>query len=203
MPYPAWIRSFAFVVVIGALIAPEEARSGGGVILQNDVCVITIGFYTAHFTAYQPQTRGNTEYCEDLPDTGETIFVLDYLHGSLKEVPVSFRIIRDDAGLGTFTKWEDIAKLGNLDPYTVHFSPPRVEPSASFRVSHDFAARGDYIGIATAGHPTDGSTYAAVFPFRVGRSQFPLAPVAFLAVALLAGTYLFRMNRIGGEVAKK
>ncbi len=81
--------------VCAFLLVPTQTWAGGGVILRDDVCIITIGFYEAHFTAYQPQTRGNEEFCEDLPDLGETLFVLDYLHTSMKEVPIDFRIIKD------------------------------------------------------------------------------------------------------------
>ena len=68
----------------------------GGVVMEEDLCVINIGFYRAHFTVYQPQTSANEEFCEDLPDAGETIFVLDYLHDSMKRVPVDFRIIKEN-----------------------------------------------------------------------------------------------------------
>lgn len=179
------------------LLGGVNAFAGGGVLLQDDVCKITIGFYTAHFTAYQPQTSGNREFCEDLPDTGETIFVLDYLHSSLKEVPVSFRVIRDVSKLGRFVKWEDIEKLGDLEPYTVFYQPPVVEPSASFRVSLDFADTGDYVGIATAGHPSNDEVYVAVFPFRVGQVNFPVGIAVFILALALVAIYLVRLGRIG------
>lgn len=168
-------------------------------ILQDDVCLMKIGFYTAHFTAYQPKSSGNKEFCEDLPDTGETIFVLDYLHSSLKEVPLSFRIIHDVTGLGRFVKWEDIEKLGDIETQTVYFEPARVEPSASFRVTYNFSQKGDYVGIAIAGHPSNSSTYVAVFPFRVGKAEFPYAIVLFLVALLIVAAYLVRMSRIGSN----
>jgi hypothetical protein len=180
-----------------ALIFASRAMAGGGVVLQDDACIITIGFYTAHFTAYQPETNGNREFCEDLPDTGETIFVLDYLHSSLKDVPVSFRIIRDASDLGRFVKWEDVQKLGDLEPHTVFFQAPVVEPSASFRVSMDFSQKGDYVGIATAAHPGNDNIYVAVFPFRVGAADFPFAIVTFLLAIVVVAVYLVRLGKIG------
>ena len=179
------------------LSAATRALAGGGVVLQDDTCIITIGFYTAHFTAYQPETSGNREFCEDLPHTGETIFVLDYLHSSLKEVPVSFRIIHDASKLGRFVKWEDVQKIGDLGPHTVFYQPPVIEPSASFRVSMDFAENGDYVGIATAGHPGNDNVYVAVFPFRVGAADFPFAIVTFLLAIAVVAVYLVRLGRIG------
>lgn len=144
---------------------------------------MTIGFYTAHFTAYQPATSGNEEFCEDLPETGESIFVLDYLHDSLKEVPVDFRIIRDVTGSGRFAKWEDVEKLGDIEPHTVFYQPPLVRPDGSYRVSFEFAEKGAYIGIVTAGHPSNDKIYYSVFPFSVGETKLPLW-LAFVGVAV-------------------
>lgn len=166
------------------LLTAARAHAGGGVVLQDDVCIITIGFYSAHFTAYQPETSGNREFCEDLPDTGESIFVLDYLHQSLKEVPVDFRIIRDVTGLGRFVKFEDVAALDNIESHTVFYEPPTVKPAATFRISHDFIEKGDYVGIVSAGHPSNDKTYYSVFPFRVGSSDW------ILWVALVGGALL-------------
>jgi hypothetical protein len=154
------------------LLAPVQTWAGGGVILRDDVCIITIGFYEAHFTAYQPQTRGNEEFCEDLPDLGETLFVLDYLHTSMKEVPIDFRIITDVTELGQFVQLRDIEAIADLDVHTVFYQHPTVRIDASLRVAHSFIEPGEYIGIVTAGHPTEDTIYTAVFPFRVGKTDY-------------------------------
>ncbi|GMR17517.1 MAG: hypothetical protein BMS9Abin32_639 [Gammaproteobacteria bacterium] len=168
-------------------------------ILRNDACIVTIGFYTAHFTAYQPQTNGNLEFCRELPDTGETIFVLDYLHASLSDVPVDFRIIRDLDGLGKFARWEDVQNLDDLEARTVFYQPPVVRGGGSFRVAHSFAERGDYIGIFTAGHPSNDNVYNAVFSFRVGGNAVSWPIVLFLVALLLLAAYLLRMKGIGAS----
>jgi len=160
------------------------ALASGGVILKGDVCTIEVGFYEARFTAYQPQTSGNVEFCEDLPDTGESIFVLDYLHASMREVPVSFRIIRDTTGLGRFVQHDDILALDDIDELTVFYQPPVIEPGASFRIEHEFAEKGEYVGIVTAGHPTNDTIYSAVFPFTVGAFKFPYWTLAIVVGAL-------------------
>lgn len=166
------------------------ASAGGGLILQNDVCIITIDFYTAHFTAYQPDTSGNEEFCKELPDIGETIFVLDYLHASLREVPVDFRIIRDVTGLGQFVRWEDVQKIQDIERYSVFYRPPAVVADGSYRIQFEFLEKGDYVGIVTAGHPSNGKTYTAVFPFSVGASKLPFWLLYLLAAGLFV--YLFR-----------
>jgi len=170
--------------LLPALFIAGAALASGGVILKGDVCTIEIGFYEAEFTAYQPQTSGNEEFCEDLPDTGESIFVLDYLHSSMREVPVSFRIIRDTTGLGRFVRHDDILALDDIDELTVFYQPPVIEPGASFRIEHGFVEKGEYIGIVTAGHPSNDTIYSAVFPFTVGAFNFPYWTLAVVVGAL-------------------
>lgn len=171
-----------------SLSGPGVAGAAGGVVMTDEGCTMHIDFYSARFTAYQPETRGNEEFCEELPEAGPTLFVLDYLHPSLKLVPVDFRIIRNVTGQGRFAKPEDVAALGDLEPHTVFYHPPEVRPDASLQVEYDFADEGEYIGIVTAGHPTNDRTYEAVFPFEVGRGvRWGLAiGVLLIAVAALA-----------------
>lgn len=172
------------LTILLALMWSGSTVAGGGVVLSSDSCIITIGFYTAHFTAYQPQSTGNEEFCEDLPAIGESIFVLDYLHESLREVPVDFRIIKDVTGTGRFAKWEDVERLGDIEPHTVFYQAPIVRSDGSYRVVYEFPEKGDYIGVVTAGHPSNENIYYSVFPFSVGVRKFPLW-IAFVAVALL------------------
>ena len=159
--------------------------------MEGATCTMHIDFYSARFTAYQPETSGNLEFCEDLPDTGLSLFVLDYLHPSLKDVPVDFRIIRNGTDQGRFAVWEDVAKLGPLEPLTLYYQPPRVEGDASLEVEYRFLEAGEYIGIVTAGHPTNEQIYRAVFPFEVGRKRYQglLLGLAFLG---LLGIYVWR-----------
>ena len=162
-----------------------EAGAHGGVVFEDDVCVIKIGFLTAHFTIYQPETRASQEYCEAIPDVTATIFVLDYLHDSMKEMPVEFRIIKDVEELGVFARWEDVARIDTIDRDTVFYRQPTKESDSVLTVDYEFDQAGDYIGIVTAYHPTLDKTYRAVFPFRVGGADYGNLPF-FLVLAALA-----------------
>ena len=175
-----------------AVIPTTGTLAGGGLVLEDDVCIIRIDFYSAHFTAYQPDTSGNTQFCRNLPDTGETIFVLDYLHQSLQEVPVSFRIIKDVTGQGRFVKLKHVEAIGDIEQHTVFYQPPIVRPDASFKIEYEFVEEGAYIGIVTAGHPSKDTVYTAVFPFEVGGSNFTWLAALFL---LLAGAAFFTARR--------
>ncbi len=179
------------------LIPVASTLAGGGLVLEDDVCIIRIDFYSAHFTAYQPNTSGNTQFCRDLPDTGETIFVLDYLHQSLKEVPVDFRIIRDVTGLGRFVKLKHVEAIEDIEQHTVFYQAPTIRPDASLKIEFDFVEEGAYIGIVTAGHPSKDTIYTAVFPFEVGGSNYTyLAPLfLLLAAAAFYGVRRFSRSR--------
>jgi hypothetical protein len=166
-----------------------DASAHGGVVLEEDLCVIELGFFRAHFTIYQPETRGSEEFCEDIPDVTETIFVMDYLHDSMREVPVDFRIIRDVQDLGVFAKWEDVEKIEDIASATVFYQPPVTRRDAVFQVEHRFAEAGQYIGIVTTRHPTLERTYNTVFPFRVGGSDHRVLALFIVLVVLIQGHF--------------
>ena len=169
--------------------------AGGGVLLSEDSCIITIGFYTAHFTAYQPETSGDKQFCEDLDDVTETIFVLDYLHKSLSEVAVDFRIIRNVTDKGEYVQIEDIEKIKKIDNHTVFYQQPVIKENASYMVKHIFDEPGNYVGIVTAGHPSKPTIYSSVFPFAVGSANIPWSIISFCALILIFGSYVFFMMR--------
>ncbi len=187
--------SLSLLAALAALTAMNgQAWASGGLVMSGGACTMHIDFYSARFTAYQPETRGSEEFCETLPDTGPTIIVLDYLHPSLKEVPVDFRIIRDVTGHGRFAKLADVEALGDIEPLTVFYQPPVIRPDGSFKIEYDFADAGNYIGVVTAGHPTTDKIYAAVFPFTVGiKSYHRWEALAVLLAGL--GWYFWRRRR--------
>lgn len=153
-------------------------------VLSSDACIIQIDFYSVHFTAYQPDSSGNTQFCQDLPDTGPSIFVLDYLHDSLKEVPVDFRIIRNVTGQGRFVKLKHVEEIDDLEAHTVFYQPAVIQADASLKVEYDFKEKGRYIAIVSAGHPNNNNIYTAVFPFEVGRSRWAYWPFVVVLLAV-------------------
>lgn len=179
-------RKFFYSAVLGVALTaflPASSMAGGGMVLEGDICIIRIDFYSAHFTAYQPQSSGNQQFCQDLPDTGETIFVLDYLHQSLKDVPVAFRVIRDVTGQGNYVKLKHVEDIEDIEQHTVFYQPGIVQADASLKIEMDLKEKGRYIGVVSAGHPLNDNIYTAVFPFEVGRSSMGYLPVIVLALA--------------------
>ena len=178
------------------LLAPTQSvHAHGGVVEEEDLCVITISYLKAHFKIYQPLIDGHKEYCEDLPNATESVFVMEYLHDEMSRVPVDFRIIRDVTGKGQFARWSDVAAIDDLDSVTVFYQPPIVEPDV-FTVLHEFTEEGHYIGVVTAAPGNNDRQHIAVFPFEVGYTGFgnwPLIVGILLALLLL---YLINSGRL-------
>lgn len=182
MPVNTIFRTLAVTVLI---TISSGASAHGSVVADGDLCLIEFGFYTAHFTIFQPQTRNHREFCEDIPDVSESVFIMKYLHNSLREVPVDFRIIRDRENRGRFVTREEIEAIEDLQSETVYYQPPQIQQDGVFSIVHQFEQPGDYIGIVTARHPTKDLTYSAIFPFHVGDTSWGYWPW-FIALALFA-----------------
>jgi LPXTG-motif cell wall-anchored protein len=76
----------------------------------------------------------------------------------------------------------------------VFYQSPLVRPDGSFKIEYDFVDAGRYIGVVTAGHPTNDNIYAAVFPFSVGEKSYKHWLAAGALLAVLAG-YLWRRRK--------
>lgn len=176
-----------------ALLPATAVQAGGGLVLEGDKCIMWIDFYSAHFTAFQPDSRGNEQFCRQFPDTGATIIVLDYLHQSLQDVPVSFRIIHDVTGQGSFVKLKHIEQIQDIEQHTVFYQAPTIRADASLKIEFEFVEKGAYIGIVTAGHPSNDTIYTAVFPFEVGATSYTFLWPWMLLLAVIV---FFVMRRV-------
>lgn len=182
------LRRVWFIAFLLSML-PLKATAHGGVAFEDDRCVINIGFLTAHFTIYQPRSSGSEEFCEDIPAVSDTVFVMEYLHDFLREMPLDFRIIRDDHDFGIYARWEDVQTIEDLDAVTAFYQPPQIRPAGELSVEYTFEEKGTYIGIVTAEHPDDGRVYNAVFYFQVGGPDFGTLPWFVVLLLVLQGIY--------------
>jgi len=173
------------------LLCSKQALAHGSVALSEDICLINIGFLPAHFTVFQPESRGNDEFCEDIPDVSRAVFVMEYQHDLLSEMSIDFRIIKDINNSGRYTSWEDVIAIEDLEAATVYYGESRIEPGGYYRASYEFDTKGTYIGVVTAEHPTEDRYYNAVFYFQVGGPDLGTLPLfAGMLIILQLGYWL-------------
>jgi hypothetical protein len=72
-----------------------QVQAHGGLSLADDMCKLTVGPFTMHFTGYQPDSSKEKEFCEDIPATGRTVVALDYIEEALRPLPTEVRVIKD------------------------------------------------------------------------------------------------------------
>ena len=174
-------------LVIGLSVAAAMPAFGhGGVVLEDDQCLIRMGYLEAHFKIYLPEARGHEQFCEDLPTAAGAVFVMEYQHEALSTLPIEFRIIRNVTGLGRYARWQDVQDIDDLDAVTVHHRPAAVVPDV-FTSRHAFGGRGEYIGMVTVTPESGDRRLTAVFPFSVGFTGVGFWPwfVLFVAFVLI------------------
>ena len=193
--FPTLLTRLAVACATGYLmLSTVPAAAHGSVALEDDLCAIQIGYLRAHFKIYLTRTHEHRDFCEDIPAVGETIFVMEYQHAGLSDVPIDFRIIRNVTGMGSFARWEDVATIDDLDAVTVLYQPPSIVPDV-FTLLHRFDQPGEFVGIVTAA--VDGAEpYTAVFPFEVGFTGFGYWPLIVLLAVALQLNYWFMSGRL-------
>ena len=186
---------FSFSFLLFSFIYSGNSFSHGGVVEEDDLCVIKVNYLRAHFKIYQPETLGHEQFCEDLPLATESVFVMEYMHDSLSEMPIDFRIIRDVTGKGRFARMQDVKLIEDIDSATVFYRPPIIEPDI-YLVNYQFLEEGDFIGIVSARHPESDKVYTAVFPFEVGFTGFGYWPFFIGLLVFIQFQYFLMSGRL-------
>jgi hypothetical protein len=169
-------------------VVAASAWAHGGVGIEDDKCILRIGSDRAHFAGYQPEHRASQEFCEDIPEVGRAVLVIDFIQPALRKRVVEFRILRDADGLGAKARYEDLGDAGQIAQRTMVALPARAYPHGTVTLDHRFSEPGWYIGLLSATDPASGKTENSVFPFRVGVRNYwkylPL-PLFFIGLAWL------------------
>jgi hypothetical protein len=154
-----------------------QVQAHGGLSLADDICKLTIGPYTMHFTGYQPEATQEKEFCEDIPATGRTVVALDYIEEALRPLPTEVRIIRDTGAAAQ-------GKEENLEAITILHIPPKVYPNGSINFEYDFMQPGKFVGLVTVGDKQQ--QHVSRFPFSVGEPK-GTSPYLIVGIAAVIG----------------
>lgn len=166
----------ALALATAGFVAQAEAH--GGVSINEGQCIMKIGPDTMSFTGYQPLKSRDT-FCDDIPDIGQTIIVLDAQQDELRNMSLDMRILRD---VGQANDNE------NLEQNTEIYVPPKKYKTGTLNFQYDFPKKGKFIGLVKARSDDGSKEYVSRFPFSVGETVGrDLTAAAFLGAVALVG----------------
>jgi hypothetical protein len=87
-------RIWTFSVMLFIFIYSGFVSAHGNVSLESDVCVRMMAGSMVHLSTYQPQYDPQAEYCTEIPQEGETFWVLDLVDSALRKMPIDVKIVR-------------------------------------------------------------------------------------------------------------
>lgn len=157
-------------------LAPSAGWAHGGASVEADKCRINVGPHLVHFTAYQPQLSGTTEYCNDIPETGPVIIVFDYEGKALRDMTVEFEITKEPAGTRVF------------------YQPPTTNSTGTYNTTLNLTESGPYLAHVTL--VNQGQKVDAHVPFKVGSASSGVSTTTFIiiAVILIAVGYILYLS---------
>lgn len=167
------------IIVCGLMLAigtPLSAQAQHFHELDKNFCILKFGTYGMHLTEYQPDTSDRQELCGDIPSTGRTVVVLDFIEGELRSLPVEVRVIKDTGS------------EQDLQAITVVHLPAKVYTGGFINFEYSFSQPGKFIGIITVRGKEE---HVARFPISVGEggmaSHLMHYMMVIIPVAVLAG----------------
>jgi hypothetical protein len=152
------------------------AWAHGGASVDTDQCRIFVGPHLVHFTAYQPQLTGSTEFCGEIPDLGPTTMVFDYEGKALRNMTVEVE----------FTKEPEGTRIAYL--------PPSTHPSGTFNTQYNFTEGGKYLAHVTL--INEGQKIDAHVPFKVGtaKGEVSSSTKIIIVTVLVAVLYILYLS---------
>ena len=176
-----------------ALGVPLSAQAQHFHELDKNFCILKIGPYCMHLTGYQPAITGEKETCAEVPGTGRTVLVLDYIEGELRSLPVEVWVIRDTGS------------EQDLQAITVLHLPPKVYPGGFISFEYSFDQPGKFIGLVTVGGTQE---HVARFPISIGEStvvshfmHYIMVIIPLTAIAGGAAIFFFLRGRRKSSVS--
>jgi len=172
----------SLLLTLGFLVslAPMTgAWAHGGASVDADTCRIMVGPHLVHFTAYQPQLTGTTEFCDKIPELGQTTLVFDYEGKALRNMTVEVEITKEPGGS------------------RIYYIPPSTHSTGSFNTTINFTEPSAYLAHVTL--INEGQKIDAHIPFKVGTSQSEMSNSTILIIAVVLGAigYIFYLSSPG------
>jgi hypothetical protein len=173
---------FLGALLLGVAGFAGQAGAHGGVSIDQGQCIMKIGPDTMTFTGYQPQ-KSREQFCDDIPDAGPTIIVLDAQQDELRDMALEIRILRN---VGQKDDNE------NFEANTEIYVAPKKYKTGTLNFDYNFTKKGNFIGLVKARNDDGSKEYVSRFPFAVGETASKdLLTGLVLGVAGLIGFGLY------------
>ena len=168
--------SLALGLLLTTFIPASSVWAHGGASVDTDQCRIFVGPHLVHFTAYQPQTSGSTEYCGDIPELGNTVMVFDYEGKALRNMTVEVEFTKEPEGT------------------RILYLPPATHSTGTFNTSFNFTTPGKYLAHVTL--INEGQKIDAHVPFKIGSAKREIfsSTNIIIATVLSASLYIFYLS---------
>jgi hypothetical protein len=154
MSFQTLFRVAIYLVPL-ALCTPLAAQAQHGHELATDTCVLHAGPYKMYFNGYQPDTYYDRQFCQEIPGTGNTVLVFDFVEHELRSMPIEVRIIRDTGS------------EADLESITVLHLPAKIYPTGSIDVKFNFDKPGKFVGLVSIG---DKQEHLSRLRFSIGET---------------------------------
>ena len=163
--------SLALGLSLGALLPVSSVWAHGGASVDTDQCRIFVGPHLVHFTAYQPQLTGSTEFCGEIPELGTTTMVFDYEGKALRNMTVEVE----------FTKEPEGTRIAYL--------PPATHNTGTFNTTYNFTEGGKYLAHVTL--INEGVKIDAHVAFKVGTAKNEISSSTKIIIATVLASVLY------------
>ncbi|RTL80508.1 MAG: hypothetical protein EKK29_19115 [Hyphomicrobiales bacterium] len=174
---------FAFVATIWVQTPVEAQQVTGGPIQQVEQCVSKIGPDVLTFTFYQP-LKSRNQFCQEIPETGPTIIVIDSMQDELRDMTIELRLIKATGSIDSEMMWNEKSVEASL--------PPTKFNSGTITYEHNFLERGKYAVLIRAKGENGSKEYNSTFEFTVGETWIrELIATSFLSISALGGFSLW------------
>jgi len=162
--------------LLAGLMPASPTWAHGGASVDADTCRIMVGPHLVHFTAYQPQLTGTTEYCDKIPELGPATLVFDYEGKALRNMTVEMEITKEPEGT------------------RIVYLPPATHSSGTFNTNVNFTNPGSYLAHVTL--VNEGQKIDAHIGFKVGTnvSEMSNSTILIIVVVLVALGYIVYLS---------
>lgn len=163
--------AFAIIVAATLSLTTSAVWAHGGASVDTDQCRIFVGPHLVHFTAYQPQLAGTTEYCDAIPELGPTTLVFDYEGKALRDMTVELEITKEPEGT------------------RVAYIAPSTHSTGTFNTTVNFTEPSKYLAHVTL--LNEGTRVDAHVPFKVGSAKNAISTNMLIVILVVLFTALY------------